>query len=92
MKHLLALDPRTGEQTDVGAIVRRRDVGPYDVWLTYDEPNRTWWIVALERESGAWHQFGYREERREICWQTFLSLDEREIAELREDGERRLPS
>ena len=80
MKGLILVDPVTGERENCGAITRRRTIDNVPMWLTYDEVNHMWWIVW---QDDCLHKAGYVENRREVCWQTFLKMTASDLAKLR---------
>lgn len=80
MKDLVIVDPTTGEREDCGAIVKRRVIGDIPLWLTYDEPNRMWWIVWKDEHV---RKAGYGEARRGVCWETFFKMTATDIAKLK---------
>lgn len=73
--------PQTGQSDHCGVVTKKRTIGTSTVWLTYDEPNRFWWIVWKDDRL---RKAGFVEARREVCWELFESLDEDAISELRE--------
>ena len=81
MKDLVAVDPQTGQSDRCGVIAKKRVIGKTTVWLTYDEPNRFWWIVWQDDRL---RKVGFVEARREVCWELFKNLDEDALDELRE--------
>ena len=81
MKDLVTVDPQTGQSDHCGIIAKKRLIGKITVWLTYDEPNRFWWIVWKDERL---RKVGFVEARREVCWELFEGLDEGAIADLRD--------
>jgi hypothetical protein len=80
LKDLVAVDPETGQSEHCGVIAKKRTIGKITVWLTYDQPNRFWWIVWKDERL---RKIGFVEARREVCWELFESLGEDAIEELR---------
>lgn len=80
VKDLITVDPKTGARDNCGVINHKRTVGDITVWLTYDEPNRMWWIVWKDDRL---RKAGYTEARREICWETFFALTDVDLAKLK---------
>ena len=80
MKDLVLLDPTTGAQESCGVIAEKRTIGDTTVWLTYDEPNHTWWIVWKDDRL---RKLGYTLARREVCWEAFFEMTEADLAKLR---------
>jgi len=68
-RKLVTKDPKTGETVSYGVIAKIRRVDGRKVFLTYDEDRRLWWIAADLGEG--FRLAGYREARREICWEIF---------------------
>jgi hypothetical protein len=81
VKDLVAVDPQTGQRDHCGVIAKKTTIGKITVWLTYDEPNRLWWIVWQDDRL---RKVGFIEARREVCWELFENLDEDILAELRD--------
>ena len=75
------LDPATGQRDHCGVIAKKRKIGNVTVWLTYDEPNRFWWIVWKDDRL---RKVGFHEARRQTCWELFTELDENSLAQVRD--------
>lgn len=80
MKDLVVVDPKTGRRENCGVIAKKRTIGDTLLYLTYDEPNRFWWIVWKEDRL---RKIGFVEDRREDCWKAFLGMTEVDLAKLR---------
>jgi len=81
VKDLVAVDPQTVQSDHCGVIAKKRAIGKTTVWLTYDEPNRFWWIVWQDDRL---RKVGFVEARREVCWELFENLDEEALDDLRQ--------
>jgi hypothetical protein len=80
VKDLILVDPTTGERENCGVITRKRAIGDIPLWLTFDAPNRMWWIVWRDDRI---RKAGYVEGRREICWEAFFEMTTTDLAKLR---------
>jgi hypothetical protein len=81
-KDLIAIDPDTGVSENFGIVTKKRRVGNADLWLTYDELHRMWWIV-IQVQNDRLRKVGFIEARREVCWETFLEMGESDVAKLK---------
>lgn len=80
MKDLVVVDPKTGGRENCGVVAKKRTIGDILVYLTYDEPNRFWWIVWKDDRL---RKIGFAESRREDCWKAFFGMTEDDLAKLR---------
>lgn len=81
MKDLVIVNPDTGVRDNCGTIIEKRTIGDVTIHLTYDEPNRFWWICWNDGKS---RKLGFIEARREVAWETFFALNEAGLAKLRD--------
>lgn len=82
MNDLIVIDPDTGVSENFGIVTDKRKVGDTNLWLTYDEPHRMWWII-IQVEDDRLRKVGYIEARREVCWEAFFEMSEADIAKLK---------
>lgn len=82
MKDLVVINDG-GVRENCGALAEKRTVGKTEVYLTYDEPRRFWWIIWKDAIDERLRKLGFVVERREECWETFHMMTEASLAKLR---------